>query len=72
MISKLCSDVCCGGPDNSDIDAGTDKGTDNSTVNTPAGNYTEAADVSTVMDDDHSSASQIGFSVFALLLAKLF
>ena len=71
MISKLCLDVCCGGPDNSDADAGADKDTDDSTVNTPADNSTETADVSTVMDGYHSSASQIGFSVIALVLAKL-
>merc|ERR1712156_1106591 len=53
--------TCCGGSDGGDTDGG-DSGSSNST---------EAAEVTTAVDDSTSGASQIGASMLALFVAKL-
>lgn len=73
------SDVCCGGPDNSGTDSGTDpvtvtssdSGIGNTEDDTLVDNSTESTDVTTAMDNNESSSGQINISMFSLLLFKL-
>merc|ERR1719244_2095648 len=58
--------TCCGGSDGGDTDGGDTDGGDSGSSNS-----TEAAEVTTAVDDSTSAASQISASMLALFVAKL-